>query len=426
MASWLPIPIDSDFSLQNLPYGVFSTDADSTPRIGVAVGQNVIDLNVLTREQVFKGIDFDESSLQENTLNAYAGLGQGVHSKIRSRLQELLRVDTPLGHILRDNSDLRQKCLVPMRNAIMHLPVTVGDFTDFFVGLHHANNCADFLKPGADITQILPSFWDIPSGFHGHSSSVVVSGTPIHRPKGQYRENGKAVSGPSQNLDFEVEFGMVIGRPSQMGKAVPVDQAEEHIFGFVLLNDWSARDFQKWEPSAPFTCKNFATSISPWIVPFEALQPFRVSPINVDRPLPDYLRQNETRSIFEVPIRATLEVGKTRYAMAECNTKFMIYSFAQMIAHHTRGGCPLRPGDIMATGTMSGPTKSEEGCFLELSRYGTQPYEMWAEGSSSGESIRRAYLEDGDMVEFSAQIGTNDGPGNVGFGICCGEVLPAN
>ncbi|KIW93877.1 fumarylacetoacetase [Cladophialophora bantiana CBS 173.52] len=425
MDSWLPVPIDSDFSLQNLPYGVFSTDTDPTPRIGVAVGDHVLDLKVLTREQVFKDINFDDSTLQEKTLNAYAGLGQHVHSQIRKKLQELLRDNTQLGHVLRDNHDLRQKCLVSIQSAIMHLPVAVGDFTDFFVGLHHANNCAEFLKPGADITQVLPSFWDIPSGFHGRSSSVVVSGTPIHRPKGQYREGGKAVSGTSRNLDFEVEFGVVIGQPNQMGEAVPVDQAEGHIFGFVLLNDWSARDFQKWEPSAPFTCKNFGTSISPWIVPFEALEPFRVSPIKVDRPLPDYLMQKETKSIFEVPIRAILEVDHTRYAVAECNTKFMVFSFAQMIAHHTRGGCPLRPGDIMGTGTMSGPTKAEEGCFLELSRYGEQPYEMSAEGSS-GERIRRTYLEDGDIVEFAAQIRTKDGLGNVGFGICRGEVLPAN
>lgn len=266
-------------------------------------------------------------------------------------------------------------------------------------------------------------------------------------------------SGSCQKLDFEVEFAAIIGQGSEMGKAIDVDQAEYYIFGFVLLNDWSARDFQQTEPAGPFTCKNFATQISPWIVPFEALEPFRVPPTKAgvsrhrvlllcftnleQRPMLDYLTQKEINSAYEIPLRATLEgeyasgiqmyrlthtpaVGSQKYQVAECNTKFVVFSLAQMIAHHTRGGCPLRPGDILATGTMSGPTRPEEGCFLELSRYGTDPYEMLAIEEPSKDRIHRTFLEDGDVIEFTAQVRASGESHNIGFGVCRGRVLPSN
>ncbi|KAK5675888.1 hypothetical protein LTS10_011620 [Elasticomyces elasticus] len=423
MASWIAITQDSDFSLHNLPYGVFSR-ADKSPRIGVAIGDHVLDMKSLAEEHVFDDLDFDVSVLEQKTLDAFAELGRERTGRVRRRLQQLLDVRTSFASELRDNDERRKKCLLPLDSITMHLPVAVSDYTDFFIGLHHAQKSADFLKKGADITQLMPSFWEAPAAYHGRASSVVVSGTPVHRPKGQTRANGQAVAGLCQQLDFEVEFAAVIGAGSELGSAIDVDQADNHIFGFVLLNDWSARDFQKNE-IAPFASKNFATSISPWIVPFEALAPFRVPPTGAGRPLPDYLTQKVSNSAYDLPIMATLEVSSQKYQMSHCSTKHAIFSFAQMIAHHTRGGCPLRPGNLLATGTMSGPTRPEQGCFLELSKVGTEAYEMTATDLSE-RKLSRTFLEDGDTVEFTCQLQSSDGSGKVGFGTCRGQVLPGN
>ncbi|KAK4889554.1 hypothetical protein LTR27_011632 [Elasticomyces elasticus] len=423
MASWIAIADDSDFSLHNLPCGVFSR-ADKSPRIGVAIGDYVLDMKSLAEEHVLDDLDFDVSVLEQKTLNAFAELGRKVTGRVRRRLQQLLDIKLPLASELRDNHERRKRCLLPLDSITMHLPVAVSDYTDFFIGLHHAQNSADFLKKGSDITQLMPYFWEAPAAYHGRASSVVVSGTPVHRPKGQIRANGQAKAGLSQQLDFEVEFAAVIGTGSELGSAIDVDQADTHIFGFVLLNDWSARDFQKNE-IAPFASKNFATSISPWIVPFEALESFRVPPTGAGRPLPDYLAQKITNSVYDLPIRATLEVSSQKYQMSHCNTKHAIFSFAQMIAHHTGGGCPLRPGNLLATGTMSGPTRPEQGCFLELSKVGTEAYEMTATDLSQRKLIR-TFLDDGDTVEITCHLRSSDGSGNVGFGACRGQVLPGN
>ncbi|KAK5707396.1 hypothetical protein LTR17_020739 [Elasticomyces elasticus] len=412
MASWIAIAHDSDFSLHNLPYGVFSR-ADKSPRIGVAIGDHVLDMKSLAEEHVFDDLDFDVSVLEQKTLNAFAELGRERTGRVRRRLQQLLDIKTSFASELRDNHERHKKCLLPLDSITMHLPVAVSDYTDFFIGLHHAQKSADFLKKGADITQLMPYFWEAPAAYHGRAS-----------PKGQTRANGQAVSGLCQQLDFEVEFAAVIGAGSELGSAIDVDQADNHIFGFVLLNDWSARDFQKNE-IAPFASKNFATSISPWIVPFEALEPFRVPPTGAGRPLPDYLTQKVINSVYDLPIRATLEVSSQKYQMSHCNTKHAIFSFAQMIAHHTRGGYPLRPGNLLATGTMSGPTRPEQGCFLELSKVGTEAYEMTATDLSK-RTLSRTFLEDGDIVEFTCHLRSSDGSGNVGFGAYRGQVLPGN
>lgn len=293
MASWVHIPKDSDFSLHNLPYGVFST-SDLSPRIGVAIGNSVLDLKGLAEAGIFDGLKIDLDVFQQSTLNDYASLGHAVHRRVRTSLQELLQRDTTLGSQLRDNDHLCARALVPVDQVKLHLPIVVGDYTDHFLGLPHAKTVstpftgtpshrpqltrraqsAGFLRPGATIEQLIPSFWDAPAAYHGRSSTVVVSGTPIPRPKGQISIDGKSVASLCQKLDFEVEFACVISKGNEFGVSIPIEQAEEHIFGFVLLNDWSARDFQKNEHN-PFTSKNFATSISPWVVPFDALEPFR-------------------------------------------------------------------------------------------------------------------------------------------------------
>ncbi|KAK5221801.1 hypothetical protein LTR72_006056 [Exophiala xenobiotica] len=424
MASWVTEET-SNFSLQNLPYGVFSTQG-SKPRIGVAIGDYVLDLTVLAEEGVFDDLDFDITTLKQSTLNEYAALAKSVHSGLRHRLQKLLEKDTRSGKVLRDNQGLRDKALVPLDSVKMHLPMIIGDYTDFFVGLHHAVTCAGLVKPGSTIEQLCPCFYNLPIAYNGRASSVVVSGTSFHRPNGQFPVDGNVVSGPCRKLDHEVEFACFIGRGNAMGSPIDVDAAEDCIFGFVLMNDWSARDIQMYEATlmGPFNGKSFCTTVSPWVVPPEALEPFRVAPKAMPRELPDYLVEKNQRSVYDIPVRATLGANGQRYRIADCNTNNVIFSFAQMIAHHTRGGCPLRTGDLVATGTLSGPKRENAGCLLEQTLGGTDPYEMAAENSTES-NVRRAYLEDNDTVEFTAQVTGPDGIGNVGFGVCSGKVLPA-
>nr|KAK5438584.1 hypothetical protein LTR18_008560 [Exophiala xenobiotica] len=424
MASWVTEET-SNFSLQNLPYGVFSIKG-SKPRIGVAIGDYVLDLTVLAEEGVFDDLDFDITTLKQSTLNEYAALAKSVHSGLRHRLQKLLEKDTRSGKVLRDNQGLRDKALVPLDSAKMHLPMIIGDYTDFFVGLHHAVTCAGLVKPGSTIEQLCPCFYNLPIAYNGRASSVVVSGTSFHRPNGQFPVDGNVVSGPCRKLDHEVEFACFIGRGNAMGSPIGVDAAEDCIFGFVLMNDWSARDIQMYEATlmGPFNGKSFCTTVSPWVVPPEALEPFRVAPKAMPRELPDYLVEKNQRSVYDIPVRATLGANGQRYRIADCNTNNVIFSFAQMIAHHTRGGCPLRTGDLVATGTLSGPKRENAGCLLEQTLGGTDPYEMAAENSTES-NVRRAYLEDNDTVEFTAQVTGPDGIGNVGFGVCSGKVLPA-
>ncbi|KAF7561497.1 hypothetical protein G7046_g2648 [Stylonectria norvegica] len=425
MSSWITISEDSDFSLQNLPYGIFST-ADSGPRIGVAIGHYVLDLKSLAQEHILDNLDFDTATLEAPRLNSFAGLGRTVQRSVRKRLQEILSNNTNHVDMLRDNAGLRQRALVPLSDVRMHLPMDVGDYTDFFTGLYHGINCAEILKKGARIEDICPNFFSMPVGYHGRSSSVVVSGTPVHRPKGQYPIDGTVTSAQCQTLDFEAEFAVFIGQGNKMGTSIDVNEAEEHIFGYVLMNDWSARDIQMWESSllGPMNGKNFCTTISPWIVTPEALEPFRTSPIPIPPVLP-YLTQEENKSVYDIPIQVSLQTDSTKYSVAECNSNNVIFSFAQMIAHHTRGGCPLRSGDLIATGTISGPTQNSRASFLELSLNGAVPHVMEAE-SLTGKQMSRGYLEDGDSIEFRAQMRRPDGLGNVGFGVCEGTILAAN
>ncbi|EXJ75461.1 fumarylacetoacetase [Cladophialophora psammophila CBS 110553] len=424
MGSWIEVKDSSDFSLQNLPYGVFSTNGTDA-RIGVAIGDWVLDLKVLAEGGAFDDLEFDLETLKNTTLNAYAGLEKKVHQKVRQRLQKLLEKDTQLGHVLKENKPLHDKAFFPQSGVNMHLPMKIGNYTDFFVGLHHAKTVNTSLI-SASINQICPCFYNLPIAYNGRASSVVVSGTPFHRPRGQFPVDGEVISGPCRKLDIEVEFAAFIGRGNELGSPIDVNHAEDHIFGFVLLNDWSARDIQMYEATlmGPFNGKSFCTTISPWVVPLEALEPFRVAPKETPRKLPEYLTEKREKSAYDIPIRATLELNSEKYRVADCSTSNVIFSFAQMIAHHTSGGCPLRTGDLIATGTLSGPTREEAGCLLEQTRGGKEPFEMVAEDSSKG-SVQRAFCEDNDTIIFAAHAKSNDGLGNVGFGTCQGKVLPA-
>ncbi|KAH8893598.1 fumarylacetoacetase [Thozetella sp. PMI_491] len=419
MLSWVPIGDDSDFSLQNLPYGVFSTRA-TEQRIGVAVGGHVLDLKLLARSHIFVSLGFDTSTLEEPTLNKYSGLGRKVHRKVRALLQDILRYDTSVGHVLRDNAVLREQALIPVQEVQMHLPMAIGDYTDFFTSPYHARNCTDIFRPGQDLP---PAFFRQPLGYGGRSSSIVVSGTPIRRPRGQFVQNGEAVFGPCQKLDFEVEFAAFVGQGNADGTPIDVRDAEDHIFGFVLHNDWSARDIQKAEatPLGPLNGKNFCTTISPWIVTPEALELYRAKTIKPGNLLP-YLDEQEKDSVHDIPIDVHLEVGSVRYEVAQCNTKYTCFSFAQMLAHHTAGGCPMRPGDLLATGTLSGPTRPSLGCFLESSWDGTRKCELTGT-CSTDKPLSREWLQDGDVIHFTARRKCIDGPGYVGFGACSGQII---
>ncbi|RVX70709.1 hypothetical protein B0A52_05359 [Exophiala mesophila] len=425
MASWVTVSEHSDFSLQNLPYGIFSTSGVDA-RIGTAIGDSVLDLKVLAQGGIFDDLKFDVGTLQEPTLNSYAALGKAAHQRVRHRLQKLLEKDTQLGHLLRDNKAIHDKAFYKQADVQMHLPMKINNYTDFFVGLHHAVTCAGLVKPGQTIEQVCPCFYNLPIAYNGRTSSVVVSETPFHRPNGQFPVDGKVVSGPCRKLDFEVEFAAFISRGNSFGAPINVDEAEDHIFGFVLLNDWSARDIQMYESTlmGPFNGKSFCTTISPWIVPPEALEPFRVAPKVTPRELPSYLREKREKSAYNIPIRAILGANSENYRIADCNTNNVIFSFAQMIAHHTCGGCPLQTGDLIGTGTLSGPSRAEAGCLLEQTLGGTSPYEMKAEDPSKG-SVIRAFCEDNDTITFTAQAKLTEGFGNVGFGACSGKVLPA-
>ncbi|OQV02709.1 hypothetical protein CLAIMM_07856 [Cladophialophora immunda] len=303
--TWVEDDDQSGFSVQNLPYGIFSAP-EKDRRIGVAIGRYILDLKVLAEKGAFAALDIDKTTLEERTLNRYAALGQGVHRKVRAFLQSVLRADTSLGHILRDDAALKKEALVPRQTAQMHLPFDIGDYTDFFTSPYHAENCTDILRPG---TRPPESMYNMPLGYHGRSSSVVVSGTPVRRPRGQFLVNGAPAFGPSQKLDFEVEFAAFIGEGNEHGTAIPVVEAEEHIFGVVLMNDWSARDIQSTEatPLGPFNGKNFCTTISPWVVPLDALEPLRTRPVPSHASLLPYLQEAREDTVYDIPVDVFLE-----------------------------------------------------------------------------------------------------------------------
>ncbi len=408
--SFVPVSPDSHFPIQNLPYGVFSTPGTS-PRVGVAIGDFVLDLAGL--EQV--GL-LETRYFQRGELNAFMAAGRSVWSQVRARLQALLDARNPT---LRDNPALRERLLIPQAQVTMHLPARIGDYTDFYSSKEHATNVGSMFRGKENA--LMPNWLHLPVAYHGRASSLVVSGTPIHRPWGQTVRGDETTPsfGPSRLMDFELEMGLLIGPGNELGSPIPVQEAGEHIFGLVLVNDWSARDIQKWEyqPLGPFLAKNLATTISPWVVTLEALEPFRTSgPVQDPEPLP-YLRSSGDWA-FDIH----LEVGLQTPAMAEpatiCRSNFrhLYWNMCQQVAHHTITGCNLRPGDLLASGTISGPTPDSYGSMLELAWRGTRPITL-PDGS------QRAFLADGDRVVMT---GWCQGEGyRVGFGECAGQLLPA-
>ena len=416
--SFIEVNPESHFPIQNLPYGVFSTKDNQTPRIGVAIGEYVLDLSVLEKEGFFKEIiGNDVSIFNRPSLNDFMSLGNEIWSGVRKKIQLLLSEDTAE---LRDNDSLRKQSLYLQQEVKLHVPVKIGDYTDFYASKEHATNVGIMFR-GKD-NALMPNWTHLPVGYHGRASSVVLSGTNVRRPVGQTKpkDADTPIFGPCQQLDFELEMGFLIGTGNKQGEPISIEQAEKHIFGMVLVNDWSARDIQAWEyvPLGPFLAKNFATSISPWVVPMEALESFRVAgPVQDPEPL-EYLRQNKNGS-FDINLEVYLKGEKqsTPTRISASNYRSLYWSGAQMVAHHTIGGCNLNPGDLLGTGTISGSDKESRGSLLELTWRGTEPIKL-------DEGEQREWIEDGDELTIT---GWCQGEGyRVGFGEVTGTIVPAH
>ena len=414
LRSFIPVDPASDFPIQNLPYGVFTAKGGLAPRVGVAIGDYVLDLWEL--EQDCRLPVRDLGVFLAPTLNPFMALGPKLWSETRARISELLRHDNPE---LRDNPHLRERALVPMAQVTLHMPIAVSGYTDFYSSKEHATNVGVMFR-GKD-NALQPNWLHIPIGYNGRASTVVVSGTRVRRPRGQLKPPGADVPsfGPCKRLDFELEMGVVVGQPSALGEMLTEAQAEAMIFGFVLLNDWSARDIQQWEyvPLGPFQAKAFATSISPWVVSREALEPFRVSgPAQDPTPLP-YLRQAQPNNYdLELDVALRAAPMNERRRICRTNFKYMYWSSVQQLVHHASSGCAMNVGDLLGSGTISGPEKHQRGSLLEISWNGSEPLELAG-------GIKRTFLEDGDSLSFH---GWCQGDGyRVGFGEVEGTIVPA-
>jgi fumarylacetoacetase len=414
LRSFIPLDAESDFPIQNLPYGIFSTAALQTPRVGVAIGEYVLDLWEL--EQDCRLNVSDLGIFSASTLNPFMALGPKVWARTRARISELLRHDNDE---LRDNQTLRARALVPMAQAKLQMPISVSGFTDFYSSKEHATNVGVMFR-GKD-NALQPNWLHMPIGYNGRASTVVVSGTKVRRPRGQLKPPNAELPdfGPCKRLDFELEMGVVIGQASPMGEMLTEARAEEMIFGFVLLNDWSARDVQQWEyvPLGPFQAKAFATSISPWVVTREALQPFQLNgPKQDPMPLP-YLRQARPNN-YDLELDVGLRAASMNKPSRICRTnfKYMYWSSLQQLMHHASSGCAMNVGDLLGSGTISGPEKGQRGSLLEISWNGTEPIEL-------AKGIARTFLEDGDSLVIR---GWCQGDGyRIGFGEAEGTILPA-
>jgi fumarylacetoacetase len=415
--SFIEVAPQSHFSIQNLPFGVFRPK-QGPPRVGVAIGDLIVDLSVLEELGHFRSPEFlDRHIFSEESLNAFLALGRPAWRKAREIIQHLLSAETAT---LRDDPRLRARVFRAQKDVVMQLPARIGDYTDFYSSYHHAHNVGTMLRGPENA--LMPNWKWLPVAYHGRASSIVISGTDVRRPRGQIKppDSPAPVFGSTKSLDYELEMAFLIGPGNSLGKPVPIDRAIDHIFGFVLMNDWSARDIQAWEyqPLGPFLAKNFCTSISPWVVMLEALEPFRKPLPRQDlEPLP-YLRQKDDFT-FDIHLEAQLKTSSmdAPHTITQTNFQNLYWSIAQQLAHHTVNGCNLQPGDLLASGTISGPTEESRGCMLELTWRGANPLKL-----PNGET--RKWLEDGDTLSITGYC--NGGGYRVGFGELSGQILPAD
>jgi fumarylacetoacetase len=428
LKSWIPVDKNSDFSIQNLPFGIFTPPQelierrdkaqDILPRVGVAIGDQVLDLLELKKTGVFNALKFDTNVFAKSSLNEFIALGKKTTNAVRARISKLLEERNPE---LRDDEKTKKKVLHNLKDVQMHLPVEIGDYTDFYSSMEHARNVGSMFRDPANA--LLPNWKHLPVGYHGRASSIVVSGTDFHRPKGQMKltpstpppqgEAEQPVFGPTKQLDFELETAFIIGKGTKLGESVSTKDAEDYIFGMVLFNDWSARDIQSWEyvPLGPFLGKNFCSSVSPWVVTMEALEPFKVTGPKQDPEVLPYLQYSGNKN-YDI----NLEVAINDTPVSKSNFQYMYWNMAQQLAHHTVNGCNICIGDVMGSGTISGPTAESHGSMLEIAWKGTKPVKM-------KDGTERKFLNDNDTVIMKG-FAEKDGV-RVGFGEVKGKVLPA-
>jgi fumarylacetoacetase len=416
MKSFIDVAPDSHFPIQNLPFGVFKP-SNGSARVGVAIGDFVLDLSVLEERGHFQSAEFSSGPVfSADALNSFLALGRPAWRKAREVIQNLLNAET---ETLRDDGELRAIAFHRRADVTMLLPARIGDYTDFYSSYHHAHNVGTMLRGPENA--LMPNWKWLPVAYHGRASSVVPSGIDVRRPHGQIKPPDVTVPifGPSRSFDFELETAFLIGPGNDLGRPISIERATDHIFGLVLMNDWSARDIQAWEyqPLGPFLAKNSCTSISPWVVTLEALEPFRKPlPAQDPEPLP-YLRVPNDFS-YDVQLEALLQTEKLEapHAITRTNFQNLYWSISQQLAHHTVNGCNLQPGDLLASGTISGATEESRGCMLERTWRGANPITL-----PNGET--RKWLEDGDRLTIT---GWAQGDGyRVGFGEVTGRILPA-
>ncbi|MCO6163170.1 fumarylacetoacetase [Flavobacterium sp. NRK F7] len=412
--SWIEVPKNSDFPIQNIPFGVFITKEDVIT-IGTRIGDSAIDMGALQQLGYFEGIDLTDDMFMQDTLNDFISDGKKTWRLVRNRLAEIFDSENA---ILRDNEKHKEVVIFDVKDIEMLLPVQIGDYTDFYSSKEHATNVGKMFRDPENA--LLPNWLHIPVGYHGRSSTIVPSGVSVRRPNGQTLPAGETepVFGPSKLVDFELETAFITTDANLMGEPIPVDQAEEYIFGMVLFNDWSARDIQKWEyvPLGPFLAKNFASSISPWIVTMDALEAFRVKgPEQSPTPLP-YLQQSG-KNAFDIHLEVAIQPENgEETVVSKSNFKYMYWSMAQQLAHHTINGCRINSGDMMGSGTISGPTPDSFGSMLELTWGGKNPIQM-KDGSE------RKFINDNDTVIIRGYCENKDL--RIGFGECTSKLLPA-
>lgn len=412
--SWINVPENSDFPIQNIPFGVFITKEDVIT-IGTRIGNCAIDMGALQQLGYFEGIELTDDMFMQDTLNDFISDGKKTWRLVRNRLAELFDENNSK---LRDNEEHREVVIFSVADIEMLLPVQIGDYTDFYSSKEHATNVGKMFRDPENA--LLPNWLHIPVGYHGRSSTIVPSGIPVHRPYGQTLPNGETtpVFGPSRLVDFELETAFITTDANLMGEPIPVEEAEEHIFGMVLFNDWSARDIQKWEyvPLGPFLAKNFASSISPWIVTMDALEPFRVKgPEQSPEPLP-YLQQKGSKA-FDINLEVAIQPeNAVETVVSRSNFKYMYWSMAQQLAHHTINGCRVNSGDMMGSGTISGPTEDSFGSMLELSWGGQKPLKM-------NDGSERKFINDNDTVIIRGFCQKDNL--RIGFGEVSSKLLPA-
>ncbi len=403
----MTIPQNTDFTIHNLPFGIFSTEG-TAPRAGVAIGDQIIDLDKALKAKLLGGLHLTDGIFKQAFLNDFISLGQPVWRGVRAKLQQLIS----------ENNETLNGCLISQTHAIMHLPVRIGDYTDFYSSKEHATNVGIMFR-GRD-NALMPNWTHMPIGYHGRASSVIVSGQPFHRPKGQVlpKDSETPVFSPTKLLDIELEMGFIIGKSTELGETVSTSNAEDHVFGMVLFNDWSARDIQKWEyqPLGPFLGKSFASSISPWIVTMDALEYFKTdTPVQDPTPM-DYLKFEGLKS-YDIRLEVYLKPeGGEEEKISASNHKYLYWTIAQQLAHHTINGCNLNVGDMMASGTISGPTPDSYGSLLELTWRGENPIKL-------KDGTERKFLQDYDTVTIRGFC-EKDGR-RIGFGEVTTQILPA-